>query len=199
MMRLAACWVAVCGAGLLGCVGQITADDVAPGGAELDLGGAASGDARVPEVVGGSSPSAGAGASSDAGRVGDVQVTDAGTELGERPSTEPAEARVYCDAPTLVLTASCGNGSCHSNGGVAIGDFAIGPERIPPFIDKVSTRGPQCGLIIDTHDPNASLILTKVIGTYPDGCGGAMPVGSFGDLTEAQIECLANWVQQFRR
>jgi hypothetical protein len=42
--------------------------------------------------------------------------------------------------------------------------------------------------------------LTKVTGEYSkDGhCGGAMPVGSF-EVTDQQIACISDWVEQFRQ
>jgi hypothetical protein len=109
-----------------------------------------------------------------------------------------SSAPVFCDAPTKVLMASCGNGSCHSNAGATIGDFAVSPERAVAFVDKISVRDPSCGRIIDSRNYADSLILTKVTGTYPLHCGGRMPVGSF-TITDDQIGCLASWLQQFQR
>lgn len=104
----------------------------------------------------------------------------------------------YCDAPTLVLKASCGNGSCHSNAGTTIGDFAVSADHAAAFVDQVSVRSPTCGRIIDSRNYGDSLMLTKVTGTYPLHCGGRMPVGSFA-ITDDQIACLASWLQQFQR
>lgn len=115
---------------------------------------------------------------------------------GEASALSPIE---YCDAPTKVLTASCGNGSCHSNAGATIGDFAVGPLQAASFVDVSSVRDPDCGRIIDSRDYSQSLLLTKITGRYPQpGCGGRMPIGSFV-ITEAQTECLASWLQQFQR
>jgi hypothetical protein len=107
-------------------------------------------------------------------------------------------AAVFCDAPTKVLVASCGNGSCHSNSGATIGDFAVDAQRAYNFVDKVSVRHAYCGSIIDSQDYSKSLLLTKVRGTFPSpDCGGRMPVGSF-KISEEQIDCLASWLQQFQ-
>ena len=104
----------------------------------------------------------------------------------------------YCDAPTKVLTASCGNGSCHSNPGANIGDFAVGPVEAASFVDVSSVRA-GCGRIIDSRDYSQSLLLTKITGRYPQlNCGGRMPVGSF-IITDEQTACLASWLQQFQR
>jgi hypothetical protein len=131
---------------------------------------------------------------------------DAGAQLldadAEPPGGDDASSALYtpsyCDAPTRVLQASCGNGSCHSNAGATIGDFAISPEHAAAFVDKVSVRSPTCGRIIDSRNYGDSLLLTKVTGTYPLHCGGRMPVGSF-IITDDQIACLASWLQQFQR
>jgi hypothetical protein len=116
---------------------------------------------------------------------------------GDAASSAPYTPR-YCDAPTLVLQASCGNGSCHSRPDTTIGDFAISAEHAAAFVDRVSVRDPSCGLIIDSRNYGDSLMLTKVTGTYPLHCGGRMPVGSFV-ITDAQIACLASWLQQFQK
>lgn len=128
-------------------------------------------------------------AGADAGGVSAPAEPDAGA---------PPAPRMYCDAVELVLKASCGNGSCHSNRGATIGDFAVGAEEAARYVSRASVRNADCGLIIDPRNPADSLILTKVTGTYRDdlNCGAQMPVGSF-EITEEQIECLADWVEQF--
>jgi hypothetical protein len=54
-------------------------------------------------------------------------------------------------------------------------------------------------LIIDPREPQNSLLVTKVKGSYRTdiNCGGPMPVGSIV-ITDEQIDCLADWVEQFR-
>ncbi len=109
------------------------------------------------------------------------------------------EPRVYCDAYTEVFRVSCGP-SCHQNVGVPIGDFGVNPEDHLKYINRVSVRDPGCGLIINPNEPLESLILTKVTGDFERGddvnCGAQMPVGSL-EITQAQINCLADWVLQF--
>jgi hypothetical protein len=108
--------------------------------------------------------------------------------------------RVYCDAFNEVFKVTCGNGSCHSNRGATIGDFAAGPDSAAAYVSRGSVRDPDCGLIIDPLEPQNSLILTKITGDYPSegNCGGPMPVGSF-EVTDEQIDCVADWVEQFRQ
>lgn len=146
---------------------------------------------------GASGPDAGGG-----GAGAPTTATDAGTPAVSRPdagSVVNEPGRLYCDAVALVLTPTCGNGSCHTNRGFVNGDFGAGPEEAAAYVGRDSVRNAACGLIIDPREPSDSLILTKVIGGYPTevNCGGRMPVGSF-EITDEQIECLADWVEQFR-
>ncbi|HKO93925.1 MAG TPA: hypothetical protein VJU61_22380 [Polyangiaceae bacterium] len=162
-------------AGLRGVAAAGGSEDVAAAGGSEDV-------AEPP--FGGDSGAGGAGAESNAG---------AGGQASALPPIE------YCDAPTKVLTASCGNGSCHSNPGATIGDFAVGPVEAASFVDVVSVRDASCGRIIDSRDYSKSLLLTKITGGFPaPNCGGRMPIGSF-IITEEQTECLASWLQQFQR
>ncbi|HTV18393.1 MAG TPA: hypothetical protein VMG12_06970, partial [Polyangiaceae bacterium] len=148
-------------------------------GAPGDAGSSGSGGASSP---GGSSGNGGSGA----------EEPDAGNVVNEPP-------RNYCDAVSLVFTPTCGNGSCHTNRGATIGDFGAGAAEAAAYVGRGSVRNAACGLIIDPIQPEQSLILTKVTGEYPQnmGCGGRMPVGSF-EVTDEQIDCIADWVEQFR-
>ncbi len=111
------------------------------------------------------------------------------------PALPPIE---FCDAPTKVLMATCGNGACHSNGNATIGDFATDAVSAYDFVDRPSRRNPSCGRIIDSEDYSKSLLLTKVRGDFEaPKCGERMPTGSFV-ITKEQIDCLASWLQQFQ-
>ena len=151
------------------------------------------------------------GAPANAGRGGkggvlppDGGVVDssgtAGSGSDGRPdagaSNEPP--RVRCDAIAEVFSFKCGP-SCHQNVGFKSGDFAIGAEEARAYIDRVSTQGANCGLVIDSRDPQNSLILTKITGDYPSlDCGAQMPVGSF-EITDQEIDCISDWLEQFAR
>jgi hypothetical protein len=176
------------------CVGGVDAPSIDAGGSS-GAGGSGASDAGA--VSGGRAGTAGVAPPSepDAGHPeGDEVTPDAATVVSGPP-------RTYCDAVTIVLQASCGNGSCHSNRGVTIGDFAVGADEAASYVSRGSARNPECGLIIDPIEPQNSLILTKVTGDFPKdmNCGAEMPVGSFEDITVAQIDCLADWVEQFKR
>jgi hypothetical protein len=137
-----------------------------------------------------------AGGSNVAGRGGAAgAVSGMGGAAGA-----PTRPRVYCDAMETVIQSSCGDVSCHGNPSATIGGWGVDAASVRPYIDKPSVRGRQCGVVIDSQNPNDSIILTKVLGTFPDeNCGGTMPVGSFEPLTPVQIRCLTDWVQQFKR
>jgi hypothetical protein len=137
----------------------------------------------------------------DAGGVSNAGSAGAGGSGDDTPDAGGAlvvEPRVYCDAYTEVFRPSCGP-SCHQNIGVPIGDFGYEPDSARDYINRVSVRNAECGLIINPNEPLESLILTKVTGEYPLGmnCGQPMPVGSI-EITDAQIACLADWVLQFQ-
>jgi hypothetical protein len=106
---------------------------------------------------------------------------------------------MYCDAITEVFQFKCGP-SCHQNRDVFIGDFALGLEEARKYINRVSVREASCGLIIDPNDPQQSLIVRKVTGDFPRNmnCGSQMPTGSF-EITEEEIACIKDWVEQFAR
>jgi hypothetical protein len=187
---------------LWGCAGGITTPEYdtdglggrGPGGAGAgrSAGGSADG-GRNAGATGGTVGGGGAGSSGRSGAV-DGERPDAGGVVTNEPP------RDYCDAVTKVFQVTCGNGSCHSNPGATIGDFAVGAEEAASYVSRGSVRDPSCGLIIDPRDPQKSLILTKVTGDYPSegNCGGPMPVGSF-EITDEQIDCIADWVEQFGR
>lgn len=117
-----------------------------------------------------------------------------------RPEDEVALPPIeYCDAPAKMFVPSCGGGSCHSNVNAAFGDFAADTKRAYNFVDKVSVRHADCGLLIDSSDYSKSLLLTKLTGDFDSPrCGGTMPVGSYV-ITEEQVDCVASWLQQFQR
>jgi hypothetical protein len=182
----------------MACAGSIGGVDEGADDATLTSPGGAGGSAGGSLGGAGATPLGVAPASSDAGPTGGA-ASNGRADGGVLPVAAPS-APVYCDAPTLVLTASCGNGSCHSNGGVVIGDFAVSAERAAAYVDRVSAKDATCGRIIDSRDYSQSLLLTKVTGDFlSPKCGGAMPVGSFAVLSQAQIDCLASWLQQFQR
>ncbi|HWO12478.1 MAG TPA: hypothetical protein VNN80_23435 [Polyangiaceae bacterium] len=180
-------------AALAGCDGQVIEPGVGAGGrAARAVAGAAGGAAAVRGTAAAAGQPELPAARADAGPLPEP-VVDAGD-----PGVTPE--RQYCDAPAKVFAESCGNGSCHTNRGATIGDFAVGQAEAERYVGRSSVRNAECGLVIDPVEPQNSLILTKVNGEYPAElpCGGPMPVGSFL-VTDEQIDCISDWVEQFRR
>jgi hypothetical protein len=196
-------WAGLVVLGLCACSGVVDSPEPEPepvggrGGASSSGGRGGAGTAgrggSVAAGAGGSSGAEDGGGSGSGGSAGGAEP-DAGSVV-----TPPPE-RDYCDAVTLVFSETCGNGSCHTNKGATIGDFGAGPEEAASYVGRGSVRDADCGLIINPVEPQQSLILTKVIGGYPtdQNCGGRMPVGSF-EITDEQIDCISDWVEQFRQ
>ena len=190
------------------CTGQVSTIDDDPPVRSAGSGGRARGDTSS----GGTSAGRGVDArdaGAEGGRSNTPVASDAGSTGGtvalggasgaSGGSTGSLPERMYCDAVAEVFVPRCGGGSCHSNSTATIGDFAVGTAEAESFVDVPSVRNAACGLIIDSQNPSDSLILRKLIGDFPvPMCGGPMPV-SGGDLTDAQIDCVADWVQKFRR
>ena len=128
---------------------------------------------------------------------------------GSQAETAPEPAEEFCDAPAKLLVPHCGGGSCHSNKGAVMGDFAMNTTQAYKYVDKASTRNADCGRIIDSQDYSKSFILIKLRGELlsnvseavaesdPVHCGGRMPVGSFV-IDDDLIDCMASWLQQFQ-
>jgi hypothetical protein len=191
-------WGLILATGLLmsssACTGAISDDsstpETPPAAAAAGAGGSS---VEATGATTATSPGASASSENETGGTGS-ETEDVSDEL-ELPELPPIE---YCDAPTKVLVKSCGNGSCHSNANVTMGDFAVDPQRAYNFVDRVSTRNASCGRIIDSRDYSKSLMLTKVRGDFEaPKCGERMPIGSFV-ITSEQISCLASWLQQFQ-
>jgi hypothetical protein len=102
-----------------------------------------------------------------------------------------------CDAPGTIFTTTCSGSTCHVNG-APIGDFGDGAAAAEALVNQPSSQGADCGLLINSSDPEESLILTKTNGTFNRTTCGAleMPLGS-GDLTPDELACVESWLNQF--
>ena len=152
-------------------------------------GGGASGAGGGAGTGGGNAGGAGGGASGAGGGVSG----GAGGEGGSSGSGSSGAGAV-CDAPGTVLKIACGFGSgCHgadSN----LGDFGDSEAAARALVDVETKNG--CGFYIDSADPDASLIMTKVDGTAGAQCGGSMPFG-LDPLEQAEQDCIRSWLSQF--
>lgn len=121
----------------------------------------------------------GVGGSSMAGAAGSDGAAGAGPVTGG------------CDG-FEVLQLHCGNANCHGQANAAFGGFASSPDAARDYIDVESNAA--CagqGAIVNTEDPGASLLVTKITGEAE--CGSPMPLGG-EPLTDEEIECLEEWI-----
>jgi hypothetical protein len=129
----------------------------------------------------------GSGGTPPVGRGGSGSVVGGGGGGGDVP----------CDAPVVVFAARCADPatSCHGAGS-SQGDFAASEEAAIAYLDKPVVYAPECGLLIDSSNPEQSGLLTKTQDPVPPGCGQRMPLtGEF--LTADQEACILSWLSQF--
>jgi hypothetical protein len=170
-----------------------------PNGISIGGTGARGGRASTAGNAGTATEAADSGSAATGGHPSEeLDAAMGGAPAGGAGDSSGMTVRQYCDAVELVFIPRCGGGSCHNRPNATIGDFAVGPEDASSYVDVPSVRNAACGLIIDSRDPAESLIYRKLVGDFGAMCGGFMPV-SGGDLTDEQINCVADWVQQFAR
>ncbi len=108
------------------------------------------------------------------------------------PNDSPADS-----PPTLTncmksVFSGCAAQSCHS--GAFAPDMRGGNDALEGIMAATST----CSALpkyIDLTNPGDSLILRKVLGTQPDGCGADMPwvQGGAPELTSSERKCVEDW------
>lgn len=158
------------------------------GGASMETGSAGSG-------MGGRGGSSGSGTSGSSGSANAGSGNAGGGAAGDggEPVGGGGGGVAECDA-VPILQASCGLAGCH-NEGAPNGGFGESGELAATYVDQPSKF---CdAVIIDSANPEESLLYTKLFEDFPDGCGNSqMPLtGSF--LTEEETECVLGWLQQF--
>lgn len=193
-------WAWLATLGVCACSGVVETPEPDPVSRRPTASAAGRGGSVEPGAAGsGGGVDADAGGRAGAGNGGSASGASAGSDEPDAGSAVSGPPRQYCDAVTEVFRPTCGNGSCHTNRGATIGDFGVGQAEAAAYVGRGSVRDADCGLIINPIEPQDSLILTKVTGGYPadQNCGGRMPVGSF-EVTDEQIDCISDWVEQFR-
>jgi hypothetical protein len=214
-LRSVGAWTASGLIGVMACAGGETptvspglAEDIATGYAgaeepvgEAGRGGSASRGPATDDADGGAAEAGAAGASgagggrggaAGAGSAGGVSAGGApaggasagGTSAGAG-GTEPA-----CDGFAILAT-NCGSSGCHGDGS-NLENFAASEADARAFVGSPGTLA--CvgqGDVIDTDDPAASLMITKLSDDPP--CGQRMPVTG-GALSESDIDCLEAWI-----
>lgn len=122
-----------------------------------------------------------------------------GSDL-ERPGDFLSEGE-GCDA--LPIFERCAGSICHS-GEDALGTVdllspgvegrLVGVPASYANVDDAAdcpTENPE--LLVDPNDIEASLMLTKLLGTH--ACGDGMPVPNPPGLNDAEVDCVRKWIQ----
>jgi hypothetical protein len=101
---------------------------------------------------------------------------------------------------------ACAGLGCHSAGPNAAGGLDLtSPGVVSRLLNQPATHAdvPDAGgvscpsvKLIDSSNPQASWMLTKVQSNYSVPCGAEMPLGG-GALASSDQNCLAMWVQSF--
>lgn len=97
------------------------------------------------------------------------------------------------DAPTVVFTPSCASAGCHnkadsaSSGGLDLES----PDIVGRTKDVMAKGG--AGLLIDSANPEKSVIYTKMKSPAP--FGARMPLGAM-QLPADKLECVLNWIKK---
>jgi len=157
---------------------------------------------------GGSASTPAAGAGGDGGAAGDggeppdetggaagsSMAGGAGSDGGGGAAGAPPVVEGGCDG-FAVLETYCATSGCHGQPGAALGDFASSEDAAREFIGVES--GVACagqGAIVDTDDPSASLMVTKINGEAE--CGQPMPPTG-EQLSDEEIACVEEWISGF--
>jgi hypothetical protein len=129
-------------------------------------------------TITGGTMNGGTGGATSSGGTGGV----GGMAAGAAGTMAPA-----CDAEML-LAQRCGTPGCHAADAPQI-DLAS-PDPASRLIDQSTTEGVCAGNVLIASDGSESLLLDKLEDSPP--CGIKMPL--VGTLDDADIECVAEWV-----
>jgi hypothetical protein len=169
----------------------------APPVSAAGAGGSASTPAANPDDNGGAAGSGGDGGEppeETGGAAGSGMAGVAGSEGEGAAGAPPVMEGDGCNG-FLVLQEYCATSGCHGQPGAPLGDFASSEDAAREFIGVES--GVACagqGAIVDTDNPSASLLITKMNGEAE--CGQPMPPTGV-QLTDEEIDCVEEWISGF--
>jgi len=192
--------ILVLGSGLLlalqfaACSGEITTQGYDGNSGAI----AAAGSAVIPGGAG-SGGSAGSGGTAGGGGTGGSGSGRGGSVSGTGGSSGSGSGR--CNAPAILVNGDkcggSGNPGCHGSGSPQ-GNFAESETALRGYVDEVSLEGSGCGLLIDSGNPEDSVLLQMVQGTQgPDCYPLPMPLQPYDPLSAEDQACLADWLTQF--
>jgi len=149
------------------------------GAAGADNGGAA-----------GSGPSGGSGGRANpppaAGNGGDSGAAGSGPVGGGGGGD--------CDGFALIQD-RCGTAGCHGANS-AQGGFGVSESAFAGFVDEPSTLFDCDSVFIDSGDPEASLIYTKLSQDFPQGCGNLQMPANGDFLSDDEAACVLSYLTQ---
>jgi hypothetical protein len=106
----------------------------------------------------------------------------------------PASTAMGCANGCKILMDKCA--LCHGGpNGMGMG-FDVGSPNIGMRLSNAEAKTTDClgEKLIDTANPDKSVMYTKVTAAMPPRCGQLMPPTGAGTLTADEIECVRQWV-----
>jgi hypothetical protein len=120
-----------------------------------------------------------------------------GSPVGGGGSGSGSGGGNVCDAYTTIFLQKCTGSNCHEDGSINGAFAGENPPVAADLVDVVSSRGEECGVLVDPGDTENSLILQMVEGTQGTSCFLVqMPLGD-DNLPADEIECISDWLTQF--
>ncbi len=108
------------------------------------------------------------------------------------PSPAPQPSGTIPDCVSEVFASGCAGTGCHYDSAF---NFPPDLERDDLF-EKLTTDTSLCAsapLYVDLDSPQDSLMLLKITGNPPSGCGTPMPPQTAPQLDAQQKQCLEDW------
>lgn len=131
--------------------------------------------------------------------LGVVALTSAAALLAGCPGTLTDEEKAKftgsggptfeCEAIGPYLEKKCGSAGCHGATTPASNLDLVSPGVEERIADKTAMCG---GLLVNTNDPQASVVYTKLLDPPP--CGGRMPFLQEA-LPSEEIDCVLTWIE----
>jgi hypothetical protein len=102
-----------------------------------------------------------------------------------------------CDAPGTILVSRCGSAGCHNDGAINGGFGVDDPAALADFVDLPSNYQDCQQPIIDSSDPENSLLYTKITGEFEPTCGNLQMPANGDFLSEEEEACVLDWLGGF--
>lgn len=122
-------------------------------------------------------------------------------DLGDPAPYEDWRRQPHClldlDVEEDIFARRCGSRVCHgapsADDGRVAGDLDLVSPDVASRLVDVPANKCATEVRVVPNDPDGSLLILKLRGTVPPGCGDPMPqVGA--RLSEAEIDCVRAWI-----